>query len=85
DEAAGLFSKIMTNLSKQPLYGSILQSIRRGKKSEIDYINGEIIQLARDNNDQAPLNTKIVELVHKVEAGADFLSKQELLKGVAAA
>ena len=75
DEAAGLFSKIMSNLSKEPLYGSILQSIKRGKKSEIDYINGEVVRLGK-----APLNKKIVELVHGVEDSGKFISKQELLE-----
>ena len=85
NEAARLFSKIMTNLSKEPLYGSILQSIKRGKKSEIDYINGEIVNLAGVAKIDAPLNRRIVELVHKVEDEGKFLFKQELLseaKGV---
>jgi len=79
DEAAGLFSKIMTNLSKEPLYGSILQSIKRGKKSEIDYINGEVFHLAIANKSKAPLNEKIVALVHEVEETSKFFSKEELL------
>jgi 2-dehydropantoate 2-reductase len=85
DEAASIFSKIMTGLSKEPLYGSILQSIKRGRRSEIDYINGEITQLARANNTSAPLNEKIVDLVHRIEDSKIFLSKAELLaeiKGV---
>ncbi len=84
-EAAVLFSNIMANLSKEPLFGSILQSIRRKRKSEIDYINGEIVKLAESINVDAPLNKKIVELVHKTEDGKAFLSKEELLleaKGV---
>ncbi|MCF7908339.1 MAG: 2-dehydropantoate 2-reductase [Candidatus Omnitrophica bacterium] len=82
DEAAGLFSKIMTNLSKEPLYGSILQSIKRGKKSEIDYINGEIIHQAIANCEPAKLNQKIVELVHNLEETGRFLSKEELLREI---
>lgn len=81
DDAAQLFSKIMVGLSKEPLYGSILQSIQRGKFSEIDYINGEIVQLAVSNNQKAPLNKEIVELVHRVEKEG-FLSKQELLSRI---
>ena len=77
-EAARLFSKIMVSLSDKPLYGSILQSIKRGKKSEIDYINGEIVNLAKKNNFQAPLNEKTVELVHKVEEKNRFFSKEDL-------
>lgn len=81
-EARALFSKIMTSLSKEPLYGSILQSIQRGKKSEIDYINGEIVRLAKENNLETPLNEKVVNLVHKVESSNKFFSKEELLREV---
>jgi len=79
NEAAGLFSKIIVSLSKEPLYGSILQSIKRGRSSEIDYINGEITRIASENKLKAPLNSKIVDLVHQVEESKSFLSKEELL------
>ncbi|MCX8011967.1 MAG: 2-dehydropantoate 2-reductase, partial [Desulfobacterota bacterium] len=46
EQAAQIFSGIMVNLSKEPLYGSILQSIKRGRSSEIDFINGEFVKLA---------------------------------------
>jgi len=80
DEAAALISKIITNLSKEPLYGSILQSIKRDKKSEIDCINGAIVDLATKNRLKAPLNEKIVKLVHKVEGVKKFFTKEELLE-----
>ncbi len=76
--AASIFSKVMGSLSKEPLYGSILQSIKRKKPSEIDYINGEIVSLAKRNNLDAPLNRKITELVHRVESSGKFLGKDEL-------
>ena len=79
EEAANIFSKIMVSLSKEPLYGSILQSIKRGKESEIDYINGEIVNLARRGSISAPLNEKVVNLVHRTEKTGRFLSKKELL------
>lgn len=78
DEAAKIFSGIMTNLSRQPLYGSILQSIKRGRPSEIDYINGEFVSLAKGFGLSAPLNNKLVNLVHKVERTKKFLSLAEL-------
>lgn len=80
EKAAVIFSGIMTSLSKYPIYGSILQSINRQKPSEIDYINGEIVSLARENKTEAPLNKRITELVHGVERGRSFLSKQEFLR-----
>ncbi|MFO8052347.1 MAG: 2-dehydropantoate 2-reductase [Candidatus Omnitrophota bacterium] len=81
EDASQLFSKIMTNLSREPLYGSILQSIKRNKPSEIDYINGEVVRLAKNNSWQAPLNEKIVNLVHRVEKEG-FLSEDELLSKI---
>lgn len=78
EEAAKVFSGIMTKLSKDPLYGSILQSIQRGRSSEIDYLNGEFISLAEQNQCVAGLNKKMVEMVHKVEQTGKFFSKAEL-------
>lgn len=78
-EAAKIFSGIMTNLSKEPLYGSILQSLKRGRTSEIDYINGEFVRLAKENGLTAPLNEKLVEIVHQVERSNNFFSKAELI------
>jgi 2-dehydropantoate 2-reductase len=78
-EAAKIFSGIMTNLSKEPLYGSILQSIKRARPSEIDYINGEFVSLAKENGFSAPLNQRLVQLVHRIEKTKQFLSKEELL------
>jgi 2-dehydropantoate 2-reductase len=70
----------MGSLSKEPLYGSILQSIKRKRASEIDYINGEFIRLAQEFKAQAPLNRILVKLVHQVEARGEFLTKEELFK-----
>ncbi|MCM8795202.1 MAG: ketopantoate reductase family protein [Candidatus Omnitrophica bacterium] len=79
DEAARIFSAMMLNLSKEPLYGSILQSIKRQRPSEIDYINGEFVRLAKENDLNAPLNERLVEMVHQVEKNRRFLSRDELI------
>jgi 2-dehydropantoate 2-reductase len=78
DEAAKIFSTIMLNLSKEPLYGSILQSIHRKRPSEIDYINGEFVNLAVSVGQKAPLNERLVQMVHDVERDGKFLSQDEL-------
>jgi 2-dehydropantoate 2-reductase len=80
DEAAKVYSGFISSLSKEPLYGSILQSIKRGKPSEIDYINGEFVRLAKTNNTAAALNEKLIEMVHTVEKTGRFFSKEELLQ-----
>ena len=82
EQAAAAFSHLMNNLSREPLYGSILQSIMRGKLSEIDYINGEFVRLAVENNMQAPINTILVNMVHEVEKTGRFFSKDDLIQRV---
>ncbi|MDD5595157.1 MAG: 2-dehydropantoate 2-reductase [Candidatus Omnitrophica bacterium] len=79
EEAAKIFSGIMRNLSKEPVYGSILQSIKRKKSSEIEYINGEFVKIAKENQTRAPLNEKLVAMVHQVEESGKFFTKEELI------
>jgi 2-dehydropantoate 2-reductase len=79
EEAAKVFSGIMSKLSRDPLYGSILQSIKRGRLSEIDYINGEFVSLAQKCRLSAGLNKKLVEMVHQVEKTGRFFSKPDFL------
>lgn len=80
DQAAGIMNKTLTGLSKEPVYGSILQSILRGRSSEIDFINGEIVRIGRQIRVAVPLNEKIVDLVHKVEQSGKFLTIDQLKK-----
>ncbi len=82
DEASKIFSQTMTNLSKEPLYGSILQSIQRGRPSEIDYFNGEIVHLGEQIGVAAPLNEKLVRMVHEVETRSEFSRPEEILSEV---
>ena len=78
DQAAGIINKTLTTLSKEPLYGSILQSIMRKRPSEIDYINGEIVRLARNVDVEVTLNEKIVDLVHEVERTEKYFSTNNI-------
>jgi 2-dehydropantoate 2-reductase len=61
-----------------PLWGSTLQSIQRGRPTEIDYLNGEIVELGEHCGEATPLNSKMVELVHQVERTGQFLSVEEI-------
>ncbi len=78
-DAAKIFSGIMVNLSKEPLYGSILQSIKRERKSEIDYLNGAFVKLGKECGHHTPLNKKLTEMVHTVEEQHKFFTVEELI------
>jgi 2-dehydropantoate 2-reductase len=53
---------------------STLQSLRRGRPTEIDYLNGEIVRLGKRMNIATPYNSKVVELIREVEATHRFFS-----------
>jgi 2-dehydropantoate 2-reductase len=36
----------------------------------VDYINGELVRLAQRLGTDAPVNRKVVELIHRAEGGA---------------
>ncbi len=74
DQAAGIIHKTLTNLSKEPVYGSILQSIMRGRPSEIDFINGEVVQIAKHLKLPVPLNDRMVDMVHEVEQTGKYFT-----------
>jgi 2-dehydropantoate 2-reductase len=48
---------------------SMLQDIERGVRSEVDVINGAVVERGRAHGVDTPLNAGIVELVHAYESG----------------
>jgi 2-dehydropantoate 2-reductase len=50
------------------LKSSSLQSLERGRPTEVDYFNGYIARTAREHGTAAPLNERLTRMVHEVEA-----------------
>ncbi len=48
---------------------SMLQDFERGRKTEIDYINGYVARLGREFGVPVNVNSALTELVHKIEQG----------------
>jgi 2-dehydropantoate 2-reductase len=57
---------------------SMADDLAAGRRTEIDYLNGELVRLAERVGADAPVNRRIVELVRQAEAGAKSLSPAEL-------
>lgn len=66
-----------------PNPGSTLQSIRRGQLTEIEFLNGAVVQAAAEHGLTAPVNAAIVALVHEVETSGAFLSPADVVARVA--
>ena len=48
---------------------SLLQDLEKGKKTEIDSINGIVCEFGRKHNVPTPYNDLVVSIVHKIEQG----------------
>jgi 2-dehydropantoate 2-reductase len=48
---------------------SMLQDFERGRKTEIDFINGYVVSIARQFSVHTPVNAAIVETVHAITRG----------------
>ncbi|HLB25480.1 MAG TPA: 2-dehydropantoate 2-reductase [Nitrospirota bacterium] len=83
DVGAQIYGGIMRGLSKEPLPGSVLQSIRRGRRSEIDYLNGEVVSIGNGCGHPAPLNARAVAMVQKVEEAGRFFDAERLIEEMA--
>jgi 2-dehydropantoate 2-reductase len=62
-----------------PNPGSTQQSIRRGQPTEIDYLNGAVVDAARGTPVPTPVNAALVTMVHEVEKTGQFLPTSELV------
>ena len=65
--------RMAQRMGEVPNPGSTLQSIRRGQLSEIDYLNGAVVAAARAIGRSAPVNARLVALVHEVERSGEFI------------
>jgi len=48
---------------------SMLQDFERGRKTEVDFINGYVVTLGQASGVPVPMNATITDLVHQIERG----------------
>ena len=58
---------------------SMWEDLERGRSTEVEAINGEVVRLAAAHGIAAPVNARLVELVHQVEQARRAWTAQELL------
>ena len=79
-----LFNNFFSRVWKVDLKArsSMSDDLAAGRKTEVDYLNGELIRLAERLSADAPISRAVVELVHKAEAGAPPLAPKALRRAV---
>jgi 2-dehydropantoate 2-reductase len=55
-----------------------LESLKRGRKSEIDFLNGYILAKANIVGLELSLNKVVIDMVHEIEAGARTIAPRNL-------
>lgn len=65
-----------------PNPGSTLQSVRRGRPTEIDWLNGAVVAAAAEAGRTAPINAALTEMVHEVERTGRFLAPADVVRRV---
>ncbi len=60
------------------LKSSSLQSLERGRKTEVDFINGTIERYGREVGVPTPVNERIIKIVHEIEDGVRSISPENL-------
>jgi 2-dehydropantoate 2-reductase len=77
----GLFKRLARRmLAIDPMArSSMWEDLEAGRRTEVDWINGEIVKLAASIGMSAPANARIVELIRNAESGGERAWQGEAL------
>lgn len=64
---------------------SMAEDLAAGRATEIDYLNGAVVALAHGHGRTAPVNGRVVDLIHAAERGAQPWKARPLLTALEAA
>lgn len=76
---------IRGKFERSPIVFSLLQDLRRGKPTEVDYINGQIVRVAEMAGTKAPVNAEIVAITHELEhrPGEKLTTREDVIARIA--
>jgi len=75
-------AKVRRTVLDVPVLGSTLQSLRRHRPTEIDYLNGEIVRLGTETGVVTPLNAAVVAMIHQVEHHGRFFGVRAIREAI---
>jgi 2-dehydropantoate 2-reductase len=65
-----LFDKLASDIGPGRGRNTVLQDLLKGRASEVDMINGLVVEESQRRGYSAPANARIVEITRQIEAGA---------------
>lgn len=57
-----------------------LQSLERGRRTEVDNYNGYIAARGRESGVSTPVNEQLTEMIHEIEQGKRMISPANFLQ-----
>jgi 2-dehydropantoate 2-reductase len=72
-----LGEKIDEKISKYTNFSSMCQDIIKGKRTEIDFLNGKVVDLGRKHHIPTPVNEMLVCLIKFMEKRANGISRRD--------
>ena len=70
-----IFDMVLSTFSRDDTLTCSLQDWRKGRRAEIDEVNGIVIEKLKAAGKDAPMNARVVEMAFQIEAGLLPLSK----------
>lgn len=65
-----IFEKVLTTFSRDDTLTTSLQDWRKGRRAEVDEVNGLVVDILRAHGRDAPVNRMVVEIAKEIEQGA---------------
>ena len=69
---------LVVGVKFRKLKSSMLQSLERGRRCEIDIMNGYVVEQGRARGVPTPVNSALTELVHDIEVGRRTIRPENL-------
>jgi len=71
-----IFDMVLSTFSREDTLTCSLQDWRKGRRAEIDEVNGIVIEKLKAAGKEAPMNARVVEMALQIEAGQLPLTKE---------
>jgi 2-dehydropantoate 2-reductase len=64
-----IFEEVLTTFSRPDTLVTSLQDWRKGRRAEVQEVNGWVVDMLRAHGRSAPMNERVVEIAFEIEAG----------------
>ncbi len=64
-----IFEEVLTTFSREDTLTTSLQDWRKGRRAEVQEVNGWVVDILKAHGVDAPVNQRVVEVAYEIEAG----------------